>query len=180
MAKTSPPQMSFLAGPGGWAEVSWRGVTAFVRFKLNADRKTWRIVELRLDDPSDEALRKLSLARIEKAVNAGALTSLELAIGHKGDPPADLRKHFSRARKTAAERRAAGRFLLERPEGRRLDDAFYARVAMAYGDAVKVGLNPRQTLAQDCGAAPDTVARWVAEARRRGFLRATKPGKVTV
>ena len=43
----------------------------------------------------------------------------------------------------------AGRFLLERPEGRRLDDAFYSRVAEAYRQAAAMFLNPRQTLARD-------------------------------
>ncbi len=67
---------------------------------------------------------------------------------------------------------------LERPAGKRLDDDFYKRVADAYQGALTELLNPRQTLARDSGSAPDTVARWVKEARRRGYLPETTPGRV--
>ena len=47
----------------------------------------------------------------------------------------------------------------------------------AYRDALKLGLNPRPTLARDTHSAVDTVARWFGEARRRGYLPPTTPGK---
>ena len=73
------------------------------------------------------------------------------------------------------------RLRLERPEGRRLDANFYKRVALAYKGALAEGLNPRQTLASESGAAPDTVARWIAKARddKYGYLPKTTAGKAS-
>jgi hypothetical protein len=70
------------------------------------------------------------------------------------------------------------RLRLARPKGNKLDD-FYKQVAIAYRGAIAEGMNPRQALAQDTGSKPDSVARWVREARRRGYLRPTQPGKAT-
>lgn len=170
-------QVAFAAGPAGWAEVTWPGGTAYVHFQLNPDHKTWRIDELRFPDPTAAMVRSFPHSRIETAANA-AMGSLGLAVGRTTDPPKDLAAWFDRARKRHAKSTAAGRFVLERPEGRRLEDGFYALVAHAYREAVAAGMNPRQTLASDSGAAPDTVARWIGEARRRGFLPPTTAGKV--
>jgi hypothetical protein len=71
------------------------------------------------------------------------------------------------------------RFRLRRPAGRNLGDGFYREVARAYTAAVAAGLNPRKALAEDAATPADTVARWTAEARRRGYLPPAKPGRVT-
>jgi hypothetical protein len=171
-------RVSFVAGPAGWVEVTWPGGTAYAHFQLNDDRKTWRIDELRFPDPTASMVRSFPLNRIETAANA-AIGSLGLAIGRGQVPPKDLAAWFDRARTRQAKSAAAGRYVLERPEGRRLEDGFYALVAHAYRGATGAGLDPRQTLARDSGAAPDTVARWIGEARRRGFLPPTTAGKIT-
>lgn len=170
--------ISIAVGPRGWTHVEWPGGVALVRFVLNRDRKTWRIAELRFVDPTPEAVRSFPLRRIETAANAGGLVPVGLAIGRTQEEPPDLWAFFSKSAKRAAAAKEAGRFLLERPAGRRLEDGFFVRVAQAYSDAVAAGLNPRQTLAKDANTSPDTVARWVGEARRRGFLPPTSPGRV--
>jgi hypothetical protein len=176
---TDEQEISLVPAPGGWAEVTWHATsTAYVRFGLNPDRKTWHIAELRMLKPTSEAIRSLPLGRIEAAANATS-GSLALAVFHTQKPPADLEAHFRKERARQKKTATAGRFILERPTGRRLDDGFYARVAHAYREAAGKGLNPRQTLARDTGSAPDTVARWIGEARRRGFLPPGQPGKVT-
>ena len=69
---------------------------------------------------------------------------------------------------------------LERPEGRNLPDEFYATVADRYRDAAARGLNPRSAIAEAAEVSTDVAGRWVREARKRGFLPATEPGKVKV
>jgi hypothetical protein len=178
---TTKPLLSFAVGPAGWVEVTRPDEPpVYVRFTLNRDRKTWRLTELRVVHPTGDQLRALPLSRIETAANANGLVATGLAIGRTQNEPRDVPAWFRRHRARAEAMEAAGRYLLERPTGRRLDDVFYARVAEAYRGAVAAGLNPRQTLASDSGAAPDTVARWVGESRRRGFLPKGQPGKITV
>jgi hypothetical protein len=161
--------------------VTWRRADpVYVRFALNPDRKSVRIVDLRMPNPTSEALRSLPLARIETAANANAAVMLGFALLHKQQPPPDVPDYFRKLGKQRKASERAGRFLLERPEGRRLDDGFFIRVARAYREAAALGLNPRQALARDSGSAPDTVARWVAEARKRGYLPKGQAGKVTV
>ncbi len=170
--------ITIIPGPGGWADIDWRPNTeTYVRFALNPDKKTVRIIDVRMPLPTAEALRSLPLARIETAANAGAIVMLAFAMQHTQDPPADIPTFFRKTRKRHQKRMTAGRFILERPEGRQLDDGFYIRVANAYRDALKLGLNPRPTLARDTHSAIDTVARWIGEARRRGHLPQTTPGK---
>lgn len=81
------------------------------------------------------------------------------------------------ARKTLGEH--GGRYKLERPEGRKLHDAFYVNVARAYRDAVRSCKYPRKTLSADSGAADATVAGWIMEARKRGHLPPAQHGKVS-
>ena len=173
-------ELSLAVGLGGWVEARWHTRAlpeqiAYVRFAV-VDASRWRIVELRLLDPSQEALRALPLSRIEHAANAHALVALGLAAGHTTPAPDDVPAFFKTSRRR--QRRQESRYKLERPAGRRLSDDFYEAVARAYQEAVTVGLNPRKTLAEDSGTPADTVARWILEARKRGSLPPAAPGKV--
>ena len=58
-------------------------------------------------------------------------------------------------------------------------DDFYRQVALAYRRAVAGGRNPGKSLADDSGVPHGTVARWIAESRRRGHLPPAEKGKVT-
>ncbi len=171
---TDDPRIGFIVGMGGWTKVTWPGGAGYVRFTLNRDRKTWRVAELRIDNPTDEALRAFSRVRIENAANAHWPVVLGLAIGRTQKPPATLEDMFRGQKPVSLDR-----LRLKRPKGKQLDEGFFKQVAIAYKGAVAEGRNPRQTLARDSDAAPDTVARWIAEARRRGHLPPAEPGKVS-
>lgn len=162
-------------GPGGWVEATWPGGKVWARFELDEKSRLRRLAELRVPEPTVESLRRIPLGRIEAAVRAHSLLQVHLAIRFKEEPPVNLSAAFHGA--GVSEPR---RYRLKRPAARRLEDSFFENVARAYRDAVRRGLHPRKTLAEDTGVAPDTVAGWVLEARRRGYLPPGKPGKVTV
>ncbi|SRR6266511_2424985 len=178
------PELSLAVGNGGWvrAQFTLRDLpkqTVYVRFAPVGDR--WRAVELRLDNPSQELLRAIPLSRIEHAVNASERgyavagpVVFGLAVGHENPSPADLRAHFKDKR-----RRIVSPVKLERPTTRRLTDDFYKDVARAYTAAVEAGRNPRKALAEASATPADTVARWIRETRRRGYLPPAEPGKVS-
>lgn len=177
-------QLFLAAGDGGWVRARFRPrdlpeQTVYVRFTPDGDR--WRAVELRLDDPSQEILRVIPLGRIEHAVNASergqavaGQVVFGLAVGHENPTPDDLRAHFKDKRRVIASP-----IKLERPATRRLTDDFYKDVARAYTAAVAAGRNPRKALAEASATPADTVARWIAETRRRGYLPRAEPGKVS-
>jgi hypothetical protein len=162
-------------GPGGWVEATWSGGKVWVRFETDNENKLRRLVELRVPDPTAENLRRIPLSRISTAVAAHSSLHAALAMQYNQEPPADLSDAF-RGEGVPFPRR----YRLKRPATRRLEDTFFENVARAYRDAARRGLNPRQTLAADSGAAADTVASWVQEARRRGYLPPAAPGKVSV
>lgn len=166
-------RISFSVGRGAWTLVGWDDHTAYVRFALNADKKTWRIGEVRVLEPTGDGLRSFPFSRIEHAANAHSIVALGLAMGHTqevGDVAAMFEGH---------EPVTLKRLRLRRPKGKQLDRDFYKTVALAYKGALAEGLDPRQTLARDSGAAPDTVARWIREARRLELLPPTTPGRVS-
>jgi hypothetical protein len=68
------------------------------------------------------------------------------------------------------------RFLKDR-SGRLPVGEFYAAVADRYRDAAARGLSPRTAIATAADVSTDVAGRWVREARKRGLLPATDPGK---
>lgn len=54
---------------------------------------------------------------------------------------------------------------------RKLDDVHYRQVAELLTTARQSGFPPREYVAEHLGAAIPTVDRWIAEAKRRNFLR---------
>src|SRR5215210_7328511 len=74
-------RISFLVGRGNWTKVAWQGGSAYVRFETEADRKTWRIAEVRFDDATPEAIRSFPFSRVEIAANAHSLVAIGLAMG---------------------------------------------------------------------------------------------------
>ena len=57
---------------------------------------------------------------------------------------------------------------------RRDDDSFYKRLTQLYTAAGTETPHPAQRLADDNGVSRRTVTRWLAEARRRGFMNPTR------
>lgn len=168
-----------VAGDGGWAELEWRGIVAYVRFVIDDERRrTLRIAELLVLEPWVRRHRDVPLSRIENAVHADAIVRSDLDK-NLGVPLSrdDLETFFQMKESIAAG--MSPRQKLKRPTTRRLGDDFYAEVARAYTDAVAFGLNPRKTLAEDADAPADTVARWIMKARKKGYLSAGEPGKAS-
>ena len=173
--------LEVIPGWGGWAQVTWRGgkgetVVAYVRFRED-ERLLMRVSELHVTEPWVYLHRELPLGRIENAVNASFDARFELHENIDKDPGVDLAQFFQM--KTAIKKGMSPRYRLERPASRRLGDDFYRQVAEAYTDAIAFGLNPRKTLATDSDTPADTVARWIRQSRRRGFLPPAEPGKVS-
>jgi hypothetical protein len=160
-----------VSGRKGWVEASWEradGSTgdAIARFrKKKAER--WYIAQLLVTLPTTARLRDVPLARIEDAANADP--GIRKWIEDATDPETLKRAH------TAAAKRPK----LARSKSRRLDDDFFKLVADAYRGAVANGLQPAKTLADESDSPQGTVNRWIAEARRRGYLPAGQQGRVT-
>ena len=93
---------------------------------------------------------------------------------YRADPAkrraADTRVDPTEVARIRREIEPAPRIAFRRPAGRRLTDTFYRDVADAYRRARAAGLDPRKTMAEDAGCSRATVARWIAESRRRGHL----------
>jgi hypothetical protein len=168
-------------GPGLWVEATWPGGKAWARYELDDDNKITRLAEIRVPNPTGDVLRRTPVGTIETAAAAHLELALALAIKRFESVPPDL----ADADFIGTGVSPRPRYRLKRPAGRRLDDTFYKNVGRAYRDAAARGLDPRQTLASDTGAKPDTVAAWVKEARRRvdgagrPYLRPAQQGKVS-
>jgi hypothetical protein len=162
---------------GGWFHADWGDGRAWFRLALDRRKRLTRIAQIKLDmdNPTPEKLRKIPFNRIHAAVTmrgAGAV-QLVLAMRLKEEPAPDM---FT-TRPEGME--LTHRFRLKRPAGKRLHDDFYKDVAHAYQNAVAHGLRPRKAIVEDTGAADATVAAWVLEARKRGYLPKAKAGKVS-
>src|SRR5215213_1082851 len=112
-----------VSGQKGWVAASWRRAdgskgSVTVRFLLKDERRFF-LAQLLVDAPTSGFLRDIPLARIEQAANVDPQIrhwiwdSFDLEVDAQGRP-------------------IWKRHRLRRPSGRRLDDAFYARVATAY------------------------------------------------
>jgi hypothetical protein len=170
-------ELDLWPGPGGWVYVDWGNGRAWIRFGLDEHNKLTHVTEVHVaDEPTTEKLRQIPLGRIGAAVSANAAVQLPLAIGRKEKLPPDF---LSAPPKNFGElvEKHKPRYRLKRPASRRLDDGFFENVARAYRDALSRGLKPRQALAADTGAARDTVAGWILQSRRRGYLPPAPPGK---
>jgi len=159
-----------VSGQRGWVQALWKRRDGskgdvFAHFRPKSAER-WYLATILLDLPTSARLRDLPLARIEQAANADVEISEWIMESSDLELDAQGRRIWRRQR-------------LKRPTRRRLDDAFYARVATAYTGAVAHGLNPAKTLAEDSDTPQGTVNRWIATAREKGMLPTTTPGKVT-
>lgn len=171
-----PSELNLWPGPGGWVYVDWGNGRAWIRFGRDEHNKLARVTEAHLSEPTAETLRQIPLGRIAAAVRADIAVQLPLAIGlDKKLPPEFLSAPPEKFGELVEKHKP--RYRLERPASRRLNDAFFENVARAYRDALSRGLKPRQALAADTGAARDTVAGWILQSRRRGYLPPAQPGK---
>jgi hypothetical protein len=156
----------------GWVEAHWRRADGsegrvIAYFRLRAVER-WYIARLWIDAPTTALLRDVPLARIENAANADP----EIRPWLESSVPDEVVERRERDR--------AERPRLKRPTSRPLGDDFYRQVADAYRAAVRHGLHPAKTLAEDSDTPQGTVNRWIAKARQvEGGLGETSPGKVS-
>jgi len=127
------------------------------------------------------SLKALPLGWIEAVVNSPTALK-ELAERDTGDPKADpVHMAFHDMDKTFLftdlPHIKAEAPRLTRPDGTD-PETFYRRVAEAYTAAVAKGTRKvAPTLAAEAGVPVPTVHRWIAEARRRGFLPPARKGR---
>ncbi|MCP2178676.1 hypothetical protein LX13_004517 [Williamsia maris] len=134
------------------------------RYQVRVDRSgaAPRLVEMRIVSPDDSAdigpitVRQIPVRRLAEsaakfeAYGDGAFTT----IAEIDDPTLILRP----------ERSPGGR-------GNKRDDAHYRQVALLLMTARENGASPREYVAAHAQASKPTVDKWIAEAKRRGFLR---------
>jgi hypothetical protein len=175
--------LEFMPGPAGWLECSWydderpEALHAWVNFRRTAADGHWKTIALFCLEPTPEALRSLPLHRIEVAANAGGSISEQLAARFDEPSPAIGSAEFHEAFSGWVQPEPA--LELRRPPGRRLDDDWYVRVGATYIAAKDRGLKPRTAIAELAGVSTDVAGRWIYEARKRGHLPPTRPGRVS-
>jgi hypothetical protein len=120
-------------------------------------------------------LRRIPLARISAAVNEPHARGWVSAEAAKPDLIDRLHKKADEGHGSSRPRITA-RPILQRPPAR-ADDEFYKKVAAAYRFHVERSDKPAVKIARDSDVPVATVRRWVNEARKRGHLGATEPGR---
>jgi hypothetical protein len=173
----APSEIRLLPGASGWVQARFYVGESksdlrrlFVRFE--PDRKgRWVAVEWSIPRMAAHEYGQIPFVRVEKAVSADQRVRGKLAERFAEEAEPGFRQAYGEpVRGKPIE--------LVRPKGHRLDDSFYARVALAYRQAVGRGLNPRQAISEAAGVSSDVAGRWIYEARKRSILPPTSPGKV--
>jgi hypothetical protein len=170
-------EIHLIPGPAGWVQARFTTADGrrrvFVRCEPDAAGR-WQPAELSVPHPTPGLLRELPFHRIAAAVNANEAVTAELGKRLAEEPEEGFRAAFGEARPVRTPLAP-----LKRPPGRRLDDNFYARVALVYKQAVGRGVKPRLAIAEQAGVSTDVAGRWVREARKRHLIPKTTPCKVT-
>jgi hypothetical protein len=164
-----------MPGPSGWVQARFNMQNklsrVFVRFEPDAKGR-WHAVEWSLPGYPPDELRRIPFHRIALAVAADEQVTDKLAARFEEEAELGFRNAYGEAQRRAP-------LILRRPPGRRLDDSFYQQVGLVYRQAIGRGHKPRQAIASAAGVSADVAGRWIYEARKRGLIPKTKPGKVT-
>jgi hypothetical protein len=175
-------ELDLQAGPGGWGKVSISRdgelEEVYLRWR-RADDGAWKPQGTLYAPPlSPEKLRTIPLRRILAAAEASGTFRNDLKRKLDEPAPEPGSSEFDEEFATGwAHDEPKPLPKLKRPRGRRLPDDFYAAVADLYREAAARGLNPRTTVAEQAGTSTEVAGRWVREARKRGQLPPTAPGK---
>jgi len=147
-----------VADAEGWMDVE--GIDMLTGAKERA--------RLRVQPDQDGRLeiRELHLLDVGQAITPGRLRSLNIGfLGQMIAASALLTDQTAKPPKLS-------------PSGQRgYGDDFYKAVAANYQAAIVGRRRPVLAIAESAGVPRSTAARWVKEARRRGFLGETSPGK---
>jgi Family of unknown function (DUF6214) len=173
-------ELELQTGPGGWVEAVFHHedlvlTQGYVRL-TRRDGEWLTQGTLYLPGLSAETLRTFLLRRIQLAVAASPALQRDLEARMNDDVPDIGTNEFHAAFAGFAHPEPA--LTLKRPAGRRIPDGFYRQVAETYRGATARGLRPRLAIAEAAGTSTDVAGRWIYEARKRGHLPPTTPGKV--
>lgn len=199
---TSQNTLYVIPGSGGWAYVGVPGFRGrlYVRAVLgpiplseepdvHLPRAALKVVDLVLDGDGEvlgaPLLRDLPLGAIETLLNEPS--TYRQVLARLDEAPKHLEvgtalSHFqviqTGASKAHRPLRPKGEVTsrppVERPQSRRISDEFLESIAELYVYAVANGERPLVAIEEGASVPRNTAARWVAMARRRGFL-ATDP-----
>lgn len=133
-------------------------------------------------------VREFPLARVEAMVNGELRDQVLESIETADDPGTIIRRQAEQFRQVAAELRDEilkrvgegwdpERLHLETPTTRAYPDEFYREVADRYHYATWYGQRPAADIAEVNDVPVKTVHRWIAEARKRGYLPPGQRGK---
>lgn len=158
-------------GPGGLVRVTWLAAdgqrTVVVRVAIEPGTPP-HVSELHVRDPSPVGLRELRLGAIERLVTHPDRRAEILK--HIDEESPDVFDAFPGEESLRTGPAVLGR--VERPL--RLDGAFFRQFAAAYWEAVEAMRPVLPMLSERYGAPPDTVNRWLKQARREGFIEAPR------
>jgi hypothetical protein len=164
-------------GQGGWVAFADDSVPEWVHVRVRENEHGRLVIcELYLarERVDSAALRALPLGRIEAQVNVFA----EMIRGSlKGVPRPGVELQGPQPRPRWQSKETVNVVpALDVPAGRK-PDGFYRRVAEVYAELAQLSRRPAADMAEASGVSVASVHRWVAEARRRGYLPRAEPGR---
>ncbi len=147
----------------GLIEIPLHGHAFLYQVRIDRSAGTPRLIELRMvcaetegGDIDPAAVRNVPVRRLAKAA-ARFISMTEHGISDAGD---------------VYDPTGAARPDLPQPKRRRnLGDEHYRQVAAQLYWAREIGVAPRDYVAHHFGVTLPTLDRWIAEAKKRGFLR---------
>jgi hypothetical protein len=151
-----------VTGPVGlvmWGTVNWTGLQGVQLSRLISSRPGY---------PEWDQKEPPSLEEIRKRWNAAARTRERHAV---------LSASASGGSRRKSKGTASARIIFGPRSDNESVDAFYRRVADFYTRAVNESGKPTQALAESADVPRSTAARWVSQARQRGFLAPTSKGR---
>lgn len=155
-----------------------------VRVRADGDRLVITDLFVHGSALDSEALRKVSISRLEAALNApdddhlGRTLEAQAKLAREGRTWSDddLTLPKLRGRAPREDKKQRRRERLSRPDGKDPEN-FYRAVAFAYGEYAISTNAPAKELAEEAQVPVTAAHRWIREARRRGFLPAARKGK---
>jgi hypothetical protein len=169
-------------GRGGWIAFANHDVPDWVYARVQENERGRLIItELYLarERVDSAALRALPLGRIEALANSSPLAE-EIRAKLKDPPQPGVEPLTPEARSRWEPREIISPTPhlphLIVPKGTK-PDRFYKEAAELYAELATVSRRPAADLAERSGVAAATVHRWIAEARRRGYLPRAERGR---
>jgi len=128
----------------------------------------WNRHQGEIAEITSERLRRIPVGRLVQEAIMAAVHRSPSKRGRRKEPPSLV--EFSDEYRRIGNRAA-------RKQGQAYTDDHYRRVAEIYRTALHSKDHPTKAVAVGFTVTPSTAGRYVMEARRRGFLGPTEPGK---